>query len=85
MDRITEYDEVRHCYVIKPEAPQGQHIQRLGMYEDRDEAKKWIQWTDDRMDYVKCPVCGYGDEGEILMKETLGFCPSCGQRLKAGE
>ena len=81
MSRITKWDEVRECYVIDPDSTQN-HIQRLGELEDRDEEKKWVSWTDDRMDYAKCPVCGYGDEGEILMKETPGFCPSCGQRLK---
>ena len=33
MERLTMFDEVRGCYVIKPEAPQGQVIQMLGKYE----------------------------------------------------
>lgn len=82
MERITEYDDVRHCYVIKPEALQGQHIQRLGMYEDRDEAKNWILWTDDRKDYAKCPVCDFGEEGELKWEDRTIFCQCCGQRLE---
>lgn len=81
MSRLTKWDEVRQCYVIDPDSTQN-HIQRLGELEDRDEAKAWIMWTDDRMDYVRCPVCDYGSEGEILMKEAPGFCPSCGQRFR---
>lgn len=77
MERITEYDEVRGCYVIKPEAPQGQHIQRLGMYEDRDEAKRCI--TDLQGFGVSCPNC------DRVMESQFEFCPDCGQRLKWGE
>ena len=84
MSRLTKWDDVRECYVIDPDSTQN-HIQRLGELEDRDEEKTWVHWTDDRKDYVKCPVCDYGEEGEILLKEAPGFCPSCGQRLVVSE
>lgn len=83
MDRLTRFDKTRGCYVINPDGTN--HIQRLGELEDRDEVKAWIPWTDDRKDYVKCPTCDYGEEGEVYMKDASPFCPACGQRLKVGE
>ena len=49
--RLTQYDKVRQVYVIRPDAPQGQIIQRLGHFEDMCESHE----TDD--DNV-CPYCG---------------------------
>ena len=43
---------------------------------------EWILWTDDRKDYIKCPFCGYGDEGEIKADEGTPFCPQCGAYLQ---
>lgn len=51
MARLTKYDEVRQVYVIKPDAPQGQIIQRLGRFEDMCDSHE----ADD--DSV-CPYCG---------------------------
>ena len=39
---------------------------------------KWIHWTDDICDYVRCSRCDYGDEGEVRLGEESSFCPSCG-------
>jgi len=33
-ERFTKFDEVRGCYVLKPDVYQGSHIQRLGKCED---------------------------------------------------
>ena len=49
--RLTTYDEVRQVYVIKPDAPQGQIIQRLGKFEDMCDSH---EADDDRV----CPYCG---------------------------
>ena len=78
MDRLTEYNRIAECYVMKPDAPQGQNIQRLGMYEDRDEAKEVYV----NNDLWYCPNCkemlDYYDDKEP-------FCRRCGQRLKWGD
>lgn len=80
MERLTKYDTVRNCYVIRPDAKQGEHIQRLGMYEDRDEVKEPYVCGKMFSDYpvYRCPTC------KKLVDEDLKFtfCPSCGQRLK---
>lgn len=34
MKRLTYYDYLAECYKVRPDAPQGQIIQRLGRYED---------------------------------------------------
>ena len=39
---------------------------------------KWIHWTDDYKDYCTCSKCGYGEEGELLLKNITPFCPYCG-------
>ena len=46
---------------------------------------KWIVWTDDRKDYAKCSCCGYGEEGEVLWKDTTKFCPWCGADMRGEE
>ena len=81
MDRLTEFDKTRGVYVIKPDVAQGQNIQRLGMLEDRDEAKKAILVGD----IMECPVCDREVENHSEYKEFAGkfdFCPNCGQRIK---
>lgn len=45
METLTKYDERNGCYVMKPHAPQGQIIQRLGELEHSD--LKVIEMTDD--------------------------------------
>lgn len=39
---------------------------------------EWIHWTDDYKDYCTCSKCGYGEEGELLLKNITPFCPYCG-------
>ena len=46
---------------------------------------KWIVWTDDRKDYAKCSCCGYGEEGEVLWKDTTKYCPNCGADMRGEE
>ena len=41
----------------------------------------WNLWTDDYSDYVACPVCGYGEEGEVKLADATPFCPMCGEKL----
>lgn len=43
---------------------------------------KWIEWTDDRKDYVSCSCCGYGDEGEVYISERTPYCPVCGSDMR---
>lgn len=38
MERLTYYDYLANCYKIRPNAPQGQIIQRLGDYESKFES-----------------------------------------------
>lgn len=45
-------------------------------------SKNWIEWTDDYKDYVTCPSCGYGEEGEVPLKDKTPFCPICGEDLR---
>lgn len=49
---------------------------------ERLKPRKWINWTDDYKDYCTCPVCAYGEEGEVLFKDKTPFCPVCGTNLK---
>ena len=77
MDRLTKYDEIRKCYVILPDAKQGEHVQRLGMYEDRDEAK--IPKVQNIEGFNLCPSC------KTETYDVYNFCPICGQRLDWGD
>lgn len=45
---------------------------------------KWIYWTDDYKDYCTCSECGYGEEGEVLLKDKTPYCPYCGAKLSGG-
>lgn len=42
---------------------------------------KWIHWTDDYKDYCTCSECGYGEEGEVLLKDKTPYCPYCGAEM----
>lgn len=42
---------------------------------------RWKHKHDDRNDWLECPFCGYGDEGEVRMDQGTAFCPFCGTRL----
>lgn len=42
----------------------------------------WIHRNDDSNDWLECPNCGYGSEGEVKYGEGTPFCPNCGERLR---
>lgn len=42
----------------------------------------WIHRNDDYTDWLECPSCGYGSEGEVKYGEGTPFCPHCGERLE---
>lgn len=71
MDRITKFDTIRGCYVIDPNAV-GNHVQRLGVYEDRDTEKE----VGIRDGLPICPSCG------DILEEVPHYCANCGQRVK---
>lgn len=73
MKRITTFDRMRGVYVIKPDAT-GNHIQRLGMLEDRDEARACVYTS---LHEPQCCNCGY-----LIADNNYTFCPWCGQRLQ---
>lgn len=70
--RLTKYDDLRGVYVMRPDVELGEHIQRLGKYEDRDEAMEII--VEDKT--MRCRSCG------SILIDVLNFCEYCGQRLK---
>ena len=87
MQRLTQYDEMRHCYVIKPDAEQGQNIQRLGMYEDRDERKP-VKIIGKKKEgcRAECPACDMVlAENNLQGARELEFCFHCGQKLDWSE
>lgn len=73
--RLTEWDSVHGCYVIKPDAS-GNHIQKLGKLEDRDEANRMEYTTTDNEYEYECGHCS----SIVLSRDN--FCPCCGQRLR---
>lgn len=46
---------------------------------------RWLDWTDDRNDYLKCSRCGYGEEGEVKFGEYTPYCPMCGSKMESEE
>lgn len=46
---------------------------------------RWLDWTDDRNDYLKCSICGYGEEGEVKFGEYTPYCPMCGAKMESEE
>lgn len=42
----------------------------------------WIHRNDDYTDWLECPNCGYGSEGEVKYGEGTPFCPHCGEKLE---
>ena len=84
MERLTKFDSMRGCYVMKPEVEQGKHIQKLGEYEEKDEARL-VDFFGDKSEEccADCPACGcLLVDGCIGLPENYNFCPACGQRLK---
>lgn len=75
MSRLTMFDAVRGCYVIDPDAT-GNHIQKLGQLEDRDEEAQALYDADK---IPSCAIC------KATLEEGANFCKICGQRLKWGD
>ncbi len=42
---------------------------------------RWVHHNDDHFDWLECPFCGYGDEGEVVYGNETPFCPMCGADL----
>lgn len=65
--RLWDYEqELKDLPSVTPERPKG----------------KWIHWTDDYKDYCTCSECGYGEEGEVLLKDKTPYCPYCGAEME---
>lgn len=47
-----------------------------------ERVKHWIHRNDDYNDWLECPNCGYGSEGEVKYGEGTPYCPYCGERLE---
>ena len=88
MERLTKFDNVNKCYVMKPDVAQGDHIQRLGRYEDKEEAGTPIvavpvDWLVTEDGYPQCGRCkmiitGHGDTRGLFTP----YCPYCGSQMK---
>ena len=48
---------------------------------NKTEPKHWIHRNDDYNDWLECPSCGYGSEGEVKYGKGTPYCPYCGERL----
>lgn len=46
--------------------------------------RKWVHHNDDCNDWLVCPVCEYGDEGEVPWDKRTPYCPHCGAKLIGG-
>lgn len=55
--RLTQYDSVRSCYVMRPEARQGLHIQKLGQYESA--AEYLLAYSLDDLSDEECRIILY--------------------------
>lgn len=53
--------------------------------EQEPKTGRWLDWTDDRNDYLKCSMCGYGEEGEVKFGEYTPYCPMCGTKMESDE
>ena len=81
-DRITEYDATRKCYRVVPDAKQGEHIQRLGRYEDKDECKLEVMSAKGYDPIYRCGNCKADISDDIVTEKKWEYCPHCGQRLQ---
>ena len=54
----------------------------IGSLLNNQDKARWIHWTDDRKDYVKCSECDYGEEGEVLLGQETPYCPYCGFEME---
>lgn len=55
------------------------------LIEQEPKTGRWLDWTDDRNDYLKCSICGYGEEGEVKFGEYTPYCPMCGSKMESEE
>ena len=46
---------------------------------------KWLHKNDDHFDWLECPFCEYGSEGEVKYGRGTPFCPQCGADLTEGQ
>lgn len=46
---------------------------------------KWLHKNDDYFDWLECPFCEYGSEGEVKYGRGTPFCPQCGADLTEGQ
>ena len=74
MARLTTWDVVRGCYVIDPNAS-GNHIQKLGRLEDRDEPRRKKHGDAEEIEF-ECGAC------DAVVTGSQTFCHECGQRLR---
>lgn len=80
MERLTTFDNVNKCFVMKPDVQQGLHIQKLGRFEDLEERGAEIgpepaEWEESEDGFPKCGACGH--KGGITP-----YCPWCGRKMK---
>ncbi len=94
MERLTRYEEIRGCYVMKPHVQQGLHIQKLGAYEDLEE----------ELEDIKADICDryckhteryenkpgndekmYQSEWERKVEEQCSVCPFCKLEVRYGQ
>ena len=47
MSRLTQFNKINKCYVMRPDVEQGDHIQKLGRYED----------LEDQLEDIKSEIC----------------------------
>lgn len=83
MERLTKFDNVNKCYVMRPDVAQGDHIQRLGRYEDKEEAGTPIgavpvDWLVTEDGYPQCGRC----KRIADLRRFTPYCPYCGSQMK---
>lgn len=64
---------------------QTAHNMAIKALEQEPKTGRWLDWTDDRNDYLKCSICGYGEEGEVKFGEYTPYCPMCGSKMESEE
>lgn len=88
MERLTTFDNVNKCYVMKPDVQQGLHIQKLGRLEDLEERGAEIgpepaEWEESEDGFPKCGACGHEIHVFGCNKAVVTpYCPWCGRKMK---
>jgi len=89
MSTLTKFDKVNKCYVVKPNAPQGELIQKLGKLEHEISTERVGRWegiSDGDYDGVPvydewiCSECGYMISDDI--PPQFNYCPKCGAEME---